>query len=78
MSTQTITEDPRRARGQSLAGRVSRRGAIFVVPSSHEGSWVVRVRDGVLICDCPDFVHRKQKCKHVWAVEIYLHRAGAG
>ena len=24
------------------------------------------------LCDCPDFVHRKVQCKHVWAVQISL------
>ncbi|MGI0069927.1 MAG: SWIM zinc finger family protein, partial [Nitrosopumilaceae archaeon] len=23
-------------------------------------------------CSCPDFVYRKQKCKHLWAVEVSL------
>jgi transposase-like protein len=24
------------------------------------------------LCDCPDFVHRKVQCKHIWAVQLSL------
>ena len=44
----------------------------YLVPScSGAGSWAVNYRSES--CDCPDFEHRRDACKHVYAVGI--HRA---
>lgn len=58
---------PRQEKGKALRSQVKRRSRGFIVPSSKKGKWHVS-----LVCDCPDFGRRQEKCKHVWAVEYYL------
>ncbi len=68
--------DNRAVRGYSILAKGDTPRMIneetFLVPSqssdkkykvSHENSWV---------CECPDFQHRKQKCKHIYSVEFLL------
>lgn len=55
--------------------RITKRGPVWVVPSSsHGGSYVVE-NDGIKhSCTCPDHELRQQPCKHVLAVEIVRRR----
>lgn len=32
---------------------------------------VVLKSDGTMMCDCPDYEHRQENCKHIYAVIIY-------
>jgi transposase len=62
----------RELRGQTLAmrtaGKIRRKGALWVVPSqSHAGTYVVDPTDKT--CTCPDYELHHQPCKHIYAVE---------
>lgn len=44
-----------------------------VESESHKDTYysVVLKSDGTMMCDCPDYEHRQEMCKHCWAVIIY-------
>jgi transposase len=54
------------------AGRIKKKGAVWVVPSqSHPGSYVVDLPvEGQPNCSCPDNEVNTHKCKHIFAVEF--------
>jgi len=46
----------------------------FIIPSQHNPNIKYRViHKQEWKCDCPDFKYRKVKCKHIQAVEMWLH-----
>ena len=45
------------------------------VPSqSGKGSYLVKFNGHEPYCDCPDCQIRRQKCKHIYAVEFFIKR----
>jgi hypothetical protein len=70
-----LTDIMRKRRGQDMAldpriKPVSR--SLWEVPSS-KGRDVYNVDVAMGTCDCPDYLQRKQKCKHIYAVEVIQH-----
>ena len=46
----------------------------FLIPSQHNPNKMYKVvHKQEWKCDCPDFKYRKVKCKHIQAVEMWLH-----
>jgi transposase len=67
--------DARETRGRELAtaGRLRRKGDLWIVPSqSGRGSYAVDF--GGSSCSCPDHEDRGGVCKHLWAVQFTLRR----
>lgn len=69
--------DSRRMKGQTIAeveSNVRRIDANEYRVKSQSGNGEYQVLSTELgwTCACPDFIHRVQKCKHVWAVELSL------
>ncbi len=69
--------DSRRMKGQTIAEVESnvRRISQFeyrVRSQSGNGEYVVLPTELGWNCSCLDFIHREQKCKHIWAVELSL------
>src|SRR4051794_26118458 len=72
-SNSTTLINPREERGLRIAARpgVQRQGAQWVVPSeSSKAKYKVDPEAGW--CTCPDYEVRRQKCKHLWAVEYTI------
>jgi len=69
--------DNREQRGVAIAeaGSIRRKGDLWVVPSqSGHGTYVVEPNSRIPNCSCPDWETRKDKCKHLWAVEYTIRR----
>ena len=69
--------DGRKQRGLELAAtaRIVRKGQSFTVPSQTlKGSYTVIKAHDEFHCTCPDYELRGLRCKHGYAVEIYLRR----
>lgn len=68
----------REERGKAIAekpNQIIRLEERFYKVNSQSGHGMYNVtkrKVGGWLCDCPDFVHRKVQCKHVWAVQISL------
>ncbi len=66
----------REQRGQLIAQkyRIIRTDKGYEVPSQfNKGKYLVKVLYDHKECNCPDFEVRRQKCKHIYAVEYTLH-----
>lgn len=65
----------REAKGQQIAdrARIVREGNLYLVPSQ-SGKGKYKVRPDLPYCSCPDFDFRRDKCKHIFAVEISIRR----
>ena len=47
----------------------------FEVPSQfNKGKYLVQIRYDSKECNCPDYEVRRQKCKHIFAVEYTLQK----
>jgi transposase len=68
----------RQIRGQQIAAQTdkwqAKQGNLFV-PSQTRNSTTYKVDATKLTCTCPDFAFRRNKCKHVIAVEIRQGKA---
>src|SRR3989338_3995359 len=65
----------REQRGQLIAQkyRIMRTDKGYEVPSQfNKGKYLVKVRYDHKECNCPDYEVRRQKCKHIFAVEFTL------
>ena len=65
----------REQRGQLIAQkyRIRRTDKGYEVPSQfNKGKYLVKVRYDHKECNCPDYEVRRQKCKHIFAVEFTL------
>ena len=65
----------REQRGQLIAQkyRITRTDKGYEVPSQfNKGKYLVKVRYDHKECNCPDYEVRRQKCKHIFAVEFTL------
>ncbi|MCL4363226.1 SWIM zinc finger domain-containing protein [Candidatus Marsarchaeota archaeon] len=65
----------RKQKGMEVAknGNVKLNGYKWSVPSqSSNKTYEVMLRIDKSVCNCPDFVERGLKCKHIFAVEITL------
>jgi transposase len=65
----------REKKGQDIADRfrITRKGNLWLVPSqSGKGKYQVDAEAGR--CTCPDFDLRRDKCKHIFAVETTIRR----
>lgn len=73
--------EARQERGAQIVQRGGirqRSDNLWLVPSqSHEGTWVVDYASGTPTCTCPDYEKRAAFCKHIFAIEIFLHRMAA-
>lgn len=67
--------DAREQRGLEIAAtkRLRRQGDLWLVPSQR-GSGTYVVDPTAPECSCPDFEDRRERCKHVYAVEYTLKR----
>src|SRR3990172_6575066 len=75
MATVIITREERGKEIAEKPNQILRMGERFYKVNSQSGHGMYNVTqtDKFAIgwlCDCPDAVHRKVKCKHVWAVEF--------
>ena len=67
----------REQRGQLIAQkyRIRRTDKGYEVPSQfNKGKYLVKVRYDHKECNCPDYEVRRQKCKHIYAVEYSLKK----
>ncbi len=67
----------REQRGQLIAQkyRITRTDKGYEVPSQfNKGKYLVKVRYDHKECNCPDYEVRRQKCKHIFAVEYTLQK----
>lgn len=70
-------QEIREQRGVQLAAycKIEKRGDVWMVPAqSKAGKYVVSPSKDNPVCSCPDFEHRGQPCKHVFAVRIVERR----
>jgi len=76
MRPQTIVDEGRAMRGQAIyqQGQVESVDHLtyHVNSQSGHGVYTVEKLHGVWECSCPDHTYRKEKCKHIWAVEFSL------
>lgn len=75
MATVIITREERGKEIAEKPNQILRMGERFYKVNSQSGHGMYNVTrtDKFAIgwiCDCPDAVHRKVKCKHIWAVEL--------
>jgi len=65
----------REVKGQDIANRfrIVREGNLYFVPSQ-SGKGKYKVRPDIPYCSCPDYEFRRDKCKHIYAVEISVRR----
>ncbi|HEX8844321.1 MAG TPA: transposase [Pyrinomonadaceae bacterium] len=65
----------RAQKGQQIADRfrIVKEGNLYLVPSQ-SGKGKYKVRPDLPYCSCPDFDFRRDKCKHIFAVEISIRR----
>ena len=69
--------NPRQQRGVEIARgyRIEKSAKGFMVPSqSGPGTYLVTRNGETSTCTCPDFEIRRQRCKHIYAVEYTLTR----
>lgn len=69
--------NPRELRGREIAAtkRIQQRGNLWLVPSqSGTDTYKVDLNGDVPHCTCPDHEVRRQKCKHIYAVEYTISR----
>ena len=70
----------RQLRGMAIAAlvKIQKNKLGYKVPSqSDNGSYVVNVDDASdPYCSCDDFQNRSGRCKHIYAVELYIQREG--
>lgn len=65
----------REQRGQIIAQkyRITRTDKGYEVPSQfNKGKYLVKIRYDKQECNCPDYEVRRQKCKHIFAVEYTM------
>ncbi|MBS3076529.1 transposase [Candidatus Pacearchaeota archaeon] len=86
MKTQTINkidwknvspEDYRKIRGKLIfeRGRIAKKNNFWVVGSQTSFKvYKVSFNGHTPVCNCPDCQLRKDKCKHIYAVEFYIKR----
>ena len=68
---------PREQHGREIAaiGRVRQSGPLWLVPSqSDDSTYKVDLTGDAPRCTCPDHELRRQKCKHIYAVEYTISR----
>ena len=68
---------PRQQKGLEIASgyRIRESAKGFLVPSqSGQGTYIVTLRETAATCTCPDFALRRQRYKHIYAVEYTLTR----
>ncbi|HTV74660.1 MAG TPA: transposase [Candidatus Acidoferrales bacterium] len=74
--------DEREQRGQVIATtkKLRRKGDLWIVPSQGSGGTYVvdPTEQHGATCSCPDFETRREKCKHVFAVEFTIQRETVG
>jgi|GEM_PF-3561164 len=65
----------REIKGKEIANRttITQDGNLWLVPSQ-SGKGKYKVNTLKQTCSCPDYDFRKQKCKHLYAVEIIIER----
>jgi transposase/predicted nucleic acid-binding Zn finger protein len=65
----------RQQKGQQIAARASitRQGNLYLVPSQ-SGKGKYKVNADEQSCSCPDFDFRREKCKHIFAVETIIEK----
>ena len=70
----------RQSRGVVIAAKdkIEKNRLGYKVPSqSHNGSYIVNIDDASdPYCSCDDFQSRNDRCKHIYAVELYIQREG--
>jgi transposase len=69
--------NPRQQKGLEIATgyRIRESAKGFLVPSqSGQGTYLVTLKEATATCTCPDFELRRQRCKHIYAVEYSLTR----
>src|ERR1041384_4956695 len=69
--------ETREQKGIELAGKAAivQRGGAWLVPSKSGGRrYIVNYDTAAPRCTCPDFELRRQKCKHIFAVEYTIQR----
>lgn len=55
--------------------KITRTDKGYVVPSQfNKGKYLVKIRYNSSECNCPDYELRRQKCKHIFAVEYTLKK----
>lgn len=72
-----VEEEQRKERGIKIAKTlgIKRSEDGWIVPSQNgNGEYIVSSRNYESKCTCPDFEFRKEKCKHVFAVEFTLRQ----
>lgn len=65
----------RAVKGLEIAAhsKITRKGELWVVPSQRSGKkYTVDLNHGAPSCTCPDYKSRRQKCKHIFAVEHFI------
>jgi len=73
-----VAENRRQERGRYLAGLrgfVNKIGDNLYRIKSASGNgieYVVKSEQGKWVCECPDSIYRKQKCKHIFAAEFSI------
>ncbi len=76
MLTNRQPEDQRKIRGYAIIAKGDTPKIVdketFSVPSQNSNRKYKVILKKRWLCECPDFVHRKQKCKHIHAVEFLL------
>jgi hypothetical protein len=77
MHTEQPTISARKTRGYDIymAHHVKQDGSFWKVPSATSRAKVYRVDLTRQQCDCADYLIRKSKCKHIYAVEFTLENA---
>lgn len=65
----------REAKGREIAdkARIIKEGNLYLVPSQ-SGRGKYKVRPDLPYCSCPDYEFRRDKCKHIFAVEQTIER----
>jgi transposase len=65
----------REAKGQDIADRfkIVQHDGLYLVPSQ-SGAGKYKVNQEKQTCSCPDYDIRRQKCKHIFAVEVSIRR----
>ena len=75
MSTEVTAMDARQEKGLIIAGKFQPylNNGTWIVPSqSGPGSYKVKADDKNPRCSCPDYELRKERCKHIYAVEFTI------
>ena len=83
MTLTSSSQDPRSLKASELAAGAGQWAKAYlpdgtkcyVVPSSEWGAFYLA---NLRSCTCPDFVERRQACKHVLAVRLHVERVRAG